>query len=206
MRISSMFSRLSGVCLSVLIGCAFVVSQPLVVSGDAQAQGYGHGVVLGGKRTFKQSGFTNRVGISRSGVRYGKFKRGKYHRYHRHLRPNSRLRLRQREIARRNVLVQRENEFRRLYSSTRRSGPNGRFLSRAEREFLLNENYLEPDLVPTTQDGLIRRTGVCPSGHDCGYRIYSDGTGPRIITPGVRLGGGLPGYDGLNGPKVITLD
>ena len=46
----------------------------------------------------------------------------------------------------------------------------------------------------------------CPTGHNCGYRLYADGTGPRIITPGTLHSNDLPAYDGLSGPKVITLE
>lgn len=53
---------------------------------------------------------------------------------------------------------------------------------------------------------LVLRGAPCPSKHNCGYRVYSDGTGPRIITPGIPAGNGLPAFDGLNGPQVITLD
>ncbi|MEM7069794.1 MAG: hypothetical protein AAF478_13020 [Pseudomonadota bacterium] len=47
---------------------------------------------------------------------------------------------------------------------------------------------------------------ACPKNHNCGYRIYSNGSGPRIITPGVGPGNGLPAYDGVSGPQIITLD
>jgi len=52
---------------------------------------------------------------------------------------------------------------------------------------------------------LTQRT-PCPRSHNCGYRLYSNGTGPRIITPGISAGGNLPEFDGLSGPQVITLD
>lgn len=200
MRKSSNFPSVSGFSLSIMIGFALFVAEPLVVTNDVQAEGYHNSAVLAGKRAFKPRGIINRVGTSRSGVRYGKLRRS-----HKHHRPNYRLHKRYREIARRNIRVERNNELRRLRASTRRSGPNGRFLSRGEREYLLNGGYI----VPNNNSGLQGAGGInsnaCPSGHDCGYRIYSDGTGPRIITPGVRLGNGLPSYDGLNGPKVITL-
>ena len=50
------------------------------------------------------------------------------------------------------------------------------------------------------------QTNPCPRSHNCGYRVYSDGSGPRIITLGVNPGGDLPEFDGLSGPLVITLD
>lgn len=52
----------------------------------------------------------------------------------------------------------------------------------------------------------IYRGQPCPTRHNCGYRLYSDGTGPRIITPGQVPSKDLPEFDGLNGPQVITLD
>lgn len=50
------------------------------------------------------------------------------------------------------------------------------------------------------------QTAPCPRSHNCGYRIYDNGTGPRIITLGVEQGGDLPAFDGLSGPQIITLD
>ena len=47
---------------------------------------------------------------------------------------------------------------------------------------------------------------LCPEGHNCGYRLYEDGTGPRIIILGAGSSGVDQAYDGINGPKVITLD
>ena len=46
----------------------------------------------------------------------------------------------------------------------------------------------------------------CPSGHNCGYRYYQDGSGPRIIQLGQKPGKGLPEYDPVNGPAIIRLD
>lgn len=50
-----------------------------------------------------------------------------------------------------------------------------------------------------------RPASKCPTRHNCGYRLYENGTGPRIIVPGVN-DPDLPAQDGLNGPLVITLD
>lgn len=201
MRKSSIFAGMGGFAFSVMIGLASLVAEPFVVTNDAQAEGYRYGAVVAGKRASRTRAITNRVGISRSGVRYGK-----YRRYNKHHRPNYRLNKRKREIARYNRQVERNNELRRLRASTRRSGPNGRFLSRGEREYLLDGGYIGPVFEGDIQGSGVINSNACPSGHDCGYRIYSDGTGPRIITPGVRLGKGLPSYDGLRGPKIITLD
>ncbi len=44
----------------------------------------------------------------------------------------------------------------------------------------------------------------CPAGFNCGYRLYENGTGPRIITPGVS-GKHLPPQDGISGPHIIRL-
>lgn len=46
---------------------------------------------------------------------------------------------------------------------------------------------------------------ACPVGHNCGYRLYEDGTGPRIITLGVS-GKGLPPQDGVSGPRIIRVN
>jgi len=52
-----------------------------------------------------------------------------------------------------------------------------------------------------------RSVPACPKGFNCGYRVYEGGSGPRIITPGV--GGpadGLPAFDGVSGPLIITVE
>ena len=49
-----------------------------------------------------------------------------------------------------------------------------------------------------------READPCPKGHNCGYRLYEDRTGPRIIVPGIS-GEGLPPQDGLRGPKIIRV-
>ena len=46
----------------------------------------------------------------------------------------------------------------------------------------------------------------CPRNHNCGYRIYSDGSGPRVITPGVSSGNVGVQFDGIMGPTIITVD
>lgn len=125
---------------------------------------------------------------------------------------NNGIRLIQREIQiqRQNEQTARRNEQRRLQASIRRSQPNGRFLTRQEQINLLNNNQVLGEDVFTNQDVGVGSAGIlaseCPSNHNCGYRIYENGTGPRIIRPSTNLGSDLPDYDGLNGPKVITLD
>ena len=125
---------------------------------------------------------------------------------------NNGIRLIQREIQiqRQNEQTARRNEQRRLQGSIRRTQPNGRFLTRQEQINLLNNGQLLDEGVLTNQDVGGGSAGVlaseCPSNHNCGYRIYENGTGPRIIRPSSKFGNDLPGYDGLNGPKVITLD
>lgn len=52
--------------------------------------------------------------------------------------------------------------------------------------------------------GEAKPTPPCPEGFNCGYRLYEDGTGPRIIVPGVDLEG-LPPEDGLKGPRIIRV-
>ncbi len=201
MRISSIFSQLSGLSLSVMMGFAVFAVEPLVSSNEAKAESYHYSASHAGKRYKAPSATATRVGTARSGVRFGKNKHyyKKPHRYYH-------IKKRQREIARRNLRVQEQNELRRLRASTRRSGPNGRFLSQRERIELLNNNVIDSEFVSTNQGYELRALAKCPASHNCGYRLYEDGTGPRIIKPGVYLGNNLPNYDGLNGPKVITLD
>lgn len=122
------------------------------------------------------------------------------------------IRLIQREIQiqRRNEEVARRNEQRRLQGSIRRTQPNGRLLSRQEQLDLLNNNQIVGDEFISNQEVGGVSNGIlaseCPSNHNCGFRIYENGTGPRIIRPNSGVGSGLPSFDGLSGPKVITLD
>lgn len=125
---------------------------------------------------------------------------------------NNGIRLIQREIQiqRQNEQTLRRNEQRRLQGSIRRTQPNGRFLTRQERLDLLNNNLVLEDEIVSSQDAGSIPSGLsvssCPSKHNCGFRIYENGTGPRIIRPSTNFGNDLPGFDGLNGPKIITLD
>lgn len=107
-----------------------------------------------------------------------------------------RLFVREDQIARRNDQVQRRNELRLLQSTTRRTRPNGRFLSGVERDAQIGDSLI----------GTGSLTSECPSNYNCGYRLYGDGSGPRIITPGYGSGKDLPKFDGVNGPSIITLD
>jgi len=122
---------------------------------------------------------------------------------------NNEIRLIQTQIEkdRRNAELIRQQELKRLRGSIRRTQPGGRFLTRQEQADILNGQPIFEDTVPIVETtGRVLAGSACPTKHNCGYRIYSNGTGPRIITPGVRLGKGLPDFDGLNGPKIITLD
>lgn len=169
------------------------------ITGEAQAKNHKSksniirlhkrsGVAVGGA-VKRKSNLTSRRTIKHSGVRLN----------------NRSLVKRQRQIERRNVRVQRENEQRRLRASVRRTQPNGRFIDRKEQELLLLEVLDQELLNNRSSSGTILRSNSCPTNHNCGYRIYQDGSGPRIITPGIN-NDDLPDYDGLNGPKVITLD
>lgn len=203
MRTSFKTSWLSRLAISSVFAFATLIASPFISQNTVQAEGYKHGTYNLGKRVRPKTPAIN-TNMHRSGVRvgYGKHYRKKpaYNYY---------VKKRQREIARRNIRVERQNQLRRLKASTRRSGPNGRFLSQRERVEILNDNVnvFEDEFISSSQGGVeLRATSNCPSKHNCGFRIYEDGTGPRIITPGVYLNKNLPGYDGVRGPKIITLD
>lgn len=140
---------------------------------------------------------------ARSGVRLNGLRRANR---------GSDIRLIQREIQiqRQNEQTLRSNELKRLQGSIRRSQPNGRFLTRQEKLNILNNNQIFDDQLASNQGVNAVSNGLsassCPSNHNCGYRIYENGSGPRIIRPGVNYGNDLPGYDGLYGSKIITLD
>ncbi len=199
MRISSIFSLKGSFSLAILFGATIFSYQPLGFIDAAQAQSHHHkGGVFIGKRAQPRQRVNRRV-TNRSGVRLGK---------QRIRRNNNNFNIikRQRLIERRNVRAQRQNDQRRLRSSVRRSGPNGRFLNRQEKDLILLEALDRQIFDDGASSGVIRNSNSCPSSHNCGYRIYSDGTGPRIITPSSGRNNNLPAFDGLNGPKVITLD
>lgn len=125
------------------------------------------------------------------------------------IRGNKRDRLfieRRRDIARRNERVVLENEL----QSARRSGA---VLARSNRSFsgslVLDprEGVLSSGFEDGGTAGIITPyQQSCPSNHDCGYRLYTDGTGPRIITPVVPASDDLPEYDGISGSLVIQFD
>lgn len=69
------------------------------------------------------------------------------------------------------------------------------------RETIVNNDY------DGAGSGIVyrRKAPPCPSRHNCGYRVYEDGSGPRIITPGVSSVEVGVDYDGVVGPTIITL-
>ena len=69
------------------------------------------------------------------------------------------------------------------------------------RETIINNEPVDAGTKIVTR----RPVQPCPSHHNCGYRVYSDGTGPRIITPGLNdKQVGVP-FDGIHGPAIITF-
>ena len=215
MYFSGSIKKLRNISLALAVALAGSMTTPLVFDGDASAQSKRSGVILKGRSgvrsgrvvpryrdpALRRLGFrkSGRIGASHhsSGVRLGlagSRSRGKLAFVER-----------ARDIRRYNAGVAYRNEVRRLRSATRRSQPNGRFLSRNERQAVIyGDYYSEP--VATAHQGHSASGLRCPSRHNCGYRLYSDGTGPRLITPYVKQGGDLPLFDGVSGPKVITLD
>lgn len=203
MRLLSLFTRFSGVSLSLALALSVFVAEPFVTKSSALAGNSHYGTYHAGKRVKPRAPVASikRVGVTRSGVRLGNKKRhyNKQYRY-------NRVEQRNREIALRNLRVKEQNQLRRLKASTRRSGPNGRFLNQRERVQILNDNVIGEEFISSSQGVELRTSSTCPTKHNCGYRIYDDGTGPRIITPGAYLKNDLPDYDGVTGPKIITLD
>ncbi|MEM9278594.1 MAG: hypothetical protein AAGA76_08475 [Pseudomonadota bacterium] len=112
---------------------------------------------------------------------------------------------RRNDIARRNERLVIENEL----QSARRSGavlanPNTSFGDALVLD-PRREGVLSAGVDDNGTAGLVtRNVQPCPKKYNCGYRIYSNGTGPRIITPGVAAGNGLPEFDGISGPVIIT--
>ena len=200
------FAQIKNFILSSAVLFSFIFVLPFSGGGHANAQNYhykqGHGVVLGNGALKRPARTKRQIGtVHRSGVVLRKQSKH-YQKPYKY----NRVEQRQRTIALRNERVLRENELKKLRASTRRSGPNGRFLSRSERAELFNDGIFDSEFIPSSGGALLNSTSECPSNHNCGYRLYENGTGPRIITPGVQLGNDLPAFDGLNGPKIIRLD
>lgn len=95
-------------------------------------------------------------------------------------------------------LIQRRNEVVRNQELIERQIRAGNLASSG---VLLNNQIDDTSLV----NGGIDTSPACPTGFNCGFRLYDSGTGPRIITPGLSSDGSLPAFDGLRGPKIITL-
>lgn len=186
MRNSKIYSAIKRVSLSV----ALVVGSYSVLTvgsiDDAKAQNYNSGSFLSGSNRAR-----NRNSASRRQIQTRPVQRSS--------RQNRQgLRFRQQQINDRNVLAQRDNELRLRRSLSRRALPTGQtFIPRND-----SNSY-------DTNNGVALGAGLpssCPSQYNCGYRLYSNGSGPRIITPGAYLNNDLPNYDGVRGPKIITLD
>ncbi len=77
-----------------------------------------------------------------------------------------------------------------IYGNTRETIVNGEAYSDAGTQIISGRN----------------RNIECPSSHNCGYRVYENGSGPRIISPTISAGGDLPPFDGVSGSLIITLD
>lgn len=194
MRKLSISKFIASSALSIAVGAFSLIASPVVVSIEAQAGNAGKGVQA--RRSAGRSGFAGKrvQGFSgnRSNLRSQNVINGG---------KNLRVLQRDRQINIRNEQVQRRNELRLLQSTTRRSRPAGRFLSGQERGALIGESLIGTGSI-TSNSGV----SECPSQHNCGFRIYSNGSGPRIITPGIGSGKGLPKFDGVNGSSVIVLD
>ena len=53
--------------------------------------------------------------------------------------------------------------------------------------------------------GTESQKSTCPAHVNCGFRVYQDGSGPRIISLDLTDDDNLPKQDGLNGSKVIIV-
>ena len=93
---------------------------------------------------------------------------------------------------RRSTLADRTRRFQLDQAINRQVRPNNRV--RVRNGFYYSE----------VERGLKPNTSACPAGHNCGYRVYEDRSGPRIIVPGIS-GAGLPPQDGLRGPRIIRV-
>lgn len=188
MRKFSILNNLKQLSLSLALVVTSYSAIPFLSQLDAHAGNKSSGVVLNRGRSVSRGGVArSRTGVSSSVQR-------------RSSRQNiSRLKLRQQQIFDRNALVQRQNELRFEQSLNRRVRPNGRPVLPTNNSGSFNGSISDG----FGSDGVI---SGCASSFNCGYRIYSDGTGPRIIRPGIDAGGDLPAFDGVSGAKIITLD
>lgn len=164
-----------------------LVSEPWVfVSSTAKAQ----------STPLFSSGHVKRGYKSHRG--FNKNRHSNYNRKHRVNRKYNSVNQRQRFIEKRNRRVTVEN-----YIQAERRSRN--VLANPHRSGVYINGYRHGSgYYGTGGDKIIYGNGFsnqCPSGHSCGYRLYENGSGPRIISPGVNSG-----LSGLNGPVVITLD
>ena len=131
------------------------------------------------------------------GKRYSKKGHGKYaKRYHHHNRGDFAFIDRRRRIEAYNHSIRKQRAGV-IYSTA----PGvASVYAPLERQGIITSGYSDTGVAGP----VIQTTEPCPARHNCGYRLYDDGTGPRIITPGVSAGKDLPPFDGLSGPRVIT--
>ncbi len=206
---ASVFSRFLTVALaSALTFGVGSISAPTVneVLGASKSKHIAGGKV--GYRTNRKfrshRGYGSR-GVSRAGIRRVGISSGssKVRKFRRH---NS-VEIRRRQIEQRNRRVAIENHL----QSVRRSGSvlanphrSGALYYGNVRETIINEDPYTSAGTQVIYGGAAR--SVCPASHNCGYRVYENGTGPRIITPGLVRNGNLPAFDGLSGPVIITVD
>ena len=208
---SSVYKSFNKACLwaaAIATGIVFTQAGPLSIVTVAQADAKRSGVILGGTRHYKRAyskpsrkhAAKKRLGYRKSGSlghgkRYSKKGHGKY--FHRHKHGDAAFVDRRRRIAIHNhgTGTQRSGV---VYSTT--PGVESVFIPFG-RQGIVTSGYSDTGVAGP----VIQTTEPCPEHHNCGYRLYDDGTGPRIITPGVSAGKGLPEFDGLTGPKAITL-
>ncbi|MEO0327838.1 MAG: hypothetical protein AAF217_04505 [Pseudomonadota bacterium] len=108
---------------------------------------------------------------------------------------------RRNQINRRNERVVLENALRREQRSgavlANRGTSRGFFVDAPRQGILTADNG-------GVVGNVVTNVNPCPARHNCGYRIYENGAGPRIIRPSIPAGNGLPPYDGVSGPVIYT--
>ncbi|MDJ0614634.1 MAG: hypothetical protein QNJ29_13275 [Rhizobiaceae bacterium] len=198
--------------IASLFGAVFFVtgsSMVPVAPSDAKAQSYSSGVVLkmGGvskKRVTGRTKFpvTNTVRSARY-YKYGNRKIHKRKFHHKRYKYTDRLIERRKLIEQRNRRVAFENAARRNRNAFNGAAAGVLVLDVPTGNMIVSSQFdggTSPSVVSQSTQAI-----PCPKGYNCGYRVYSDGTGPRIITLGAGPQNGLPEYDGLSGPLIITV-
>jgi len=177
-----------GLCSAIALGLP-IGSQLSLKVEEAAAQSYG-------TKHYKSPPL-RRKGVKRSGVNLGSSS-------------FVNTKTRSRGLFQRRALIEQQNRRIVIENQLRSERRRASVLANPERFGRLDGNFRQTIIDDPAFNGgagthtsFYRGTQPCPAKHNCGYRIYQDGSGPRIIAPGI-YGKDLPKFDGIRGPVIIV--